>query len=444
MLPLIAIVGRPNVGKSTLFNRLVRARKALTHDQPGVTRDRIEAEADLDGRRVVVIDTGGMDAAAAEGSLDREVVIQADVAVTMAHVVLFVVDGREGLTGLDEEVAEKLRRSGKPVFLAVNKIDGEELESRLLSDFHALGFPLAPVSSAHGHGMSDLIEGLVERLPAAPEPADETPDTPERPLRLAMLGRPNAGKSSLVNALLGEQRVIVSEIAGTTRDCVDVTFERGGRRYTILDTAGVRRRARIDDGLERYSASRALSTAKRADVTVLVIDGPEGVAMQDKKLLSYLDKEKIPFMVAVNKIDLLDKAGQAALKLDVKEELRMVSHAPVLYVSALRGAGVKRMLSLAVEIMAECALRVGTGELNRVMRDVLDRHQAPMVGGRRAKFYYLTQSAEPPPTFVFFVNDAERVKPSYARYLENRLRAMFNLKMAPLKLYFRSSHEKKD
>ncbi len=446
MPPVIALIGRPNVGKSTLFNRLARRNKAITHDRPGVTRDRLEVRAFIDGREVMLVDTGGM-APDDPDRLGRMVMEQVHAAIAQAHVVLFVVDARDGLMALDHDVAGMLRQCAKPVLVAVNKVDGEERVGELSAEFYALGFPLVTVSAAHGRGVPELRETLADLLPLEDAPdvvPREDEEEGERHLRLAMIGRPNAGKSSLVNALVGETRLIVSEVPGTTRDAVDVAFTRAGKRYVFVDTAGVRKKARIDDDLERHTVARSLNIAKRANVAVLVIDAEGGVGMQDKKLIAFLDKEKTPFLVVVNKIDLIPKDRMPGLKKDMREELRICPHVPVLYVSAFRRQGLARILETAEAIRAECAIRVGTGELNRVMRQVLDRHQPPMVKGRRAKFYYLTQTAAEPPTFVFFVNDTERVKPSYAKYVENQLRRLFGLAMAPLRILFRSSHTPKD
>ena len=441
MPPIVAIVGRPNVGKSTLFNRLARRQQAITHDRPGVTRDRLEAVVELGDRVATLIDTGGMDFDAPEG-LARLIVDQAEIALNMADVVLFLVDGKAGRTTLEDELAERLRRTNKPILVVVNKVDGLERIPALTADFHAWGFPLVPVSAAHGHGQNDLEAALAALLPEKAEATETVP--PEVGLRLAVLGRPNAGKSSLVNALLGQERLIVSEVAGTTRDSVDVTVIRGGKRYVFVDTAGVRKRTRITDGLERYSVNKALGSAKRADVAVVVIDAEGGVGIQDKRLIAYLDKERTPFVVAVNKVDAIAQADMATLREDIQEELRMCPHVPVLYLSALKGKGVPKLLPLAEAIRKECTIRVGTGELNRAMRVVLDKHQPPLVNGRRAKFYYLTQAAEAPPTFVFFVSDVDRVRDSYARYLENALRKLFGIKMAPVKVVFRASHKEKE
>ena len=435
----IAIIGRPNVGKSTLFNRLLRRRKAITHDRPGVTRDRLESRAVLAGRPVNLVDTGGLTLDDPQG-LEADVLEQARRAVMAAHMVLLVVDGRQGLTGEDQRVAALLRTSGKPVLVAVNKVDGPEKEAMFTSEFHALGLDLTPVSAEHGFGVRTLVDEVLARLPAEDEAPEETAPTS---LTLSLLGRPNAGKSSIVNALVGDERLIVSPQAGTTRDAVDVSFERGGKRYVFVDTAGVRRKTRIDDSLERISSLTALGSGKRADVTILVIDGPGGVAMQDKRLIAYLDKEKIPFFIVVNKIDLCPGPALKELKQDLSEELRICPHVQVLYASAITGKGLREVLPAAEKLRKECNIRVGTGALNRLLREAVSKHQAPLVKGRRAKFYYLTQTDITPPTFVFFVNDPERIKTSYSRYLENQIRKLFDIKHAPVRLYFRASHAPK-
>ncbi|SNR64177.1 GTP-binding protein [Humidesulfovibrio mexicanus] len=445
MLPIIALLGRPNVGKSSLFNRLVRQNKAITHDLPGVTRDRIYGEATEDEVRFAVIDTGGMLPDAAEhdgGGMDRSVFQQAVEALDEADVALFVVDGRDGMTGLDQAVSEKIRASGKPVLLVVNKVDGPEQEAKALADFHALGFEIAPVSAAHGYGLSDLRLRVAELARPFVQPAPA--DGPELGLKLCMLGRPNAGKSSLVNALVGEARQIVSDIAGTTRDSVDIGFEKDGRRYTFVDTAGVRRRAVITDHLEKLSVFRALSSSKRADVTILVLDAVQGLSHQDKRLIAYLAEQRTPFMVAVNKVDLVHKTRMDELRAAYEEALRICAHVPVLYVSALTGAGTGKILSLAEEIRRECVIRIGTGQLNRAMAEAITKHQPPVIKRRRAKFYYLTQADEDPPMFVFFVNDSELVTSAYGKYLEGQLRKLLGIRKAPLAAVFRSSHEKKE
>jgi len=442
MLPIIALLGRPNVGKSSLFNRLVRQNKSITHDRPGVTRDRVYGEMYDDELRAAIIDTGGMLPDSEQDGMDKRVFEQATEALDEADVVLFVVDGREGMTGLDQAVSEKIRASGKPVLLVVNKIDGPEQEAKATADFHALGFPMASVSAAHGFGLAELRTRAAELAQpfATPEPVDG----PEMGLKLCMLGRPNAGKSSLVNRLVGEARQIVSDVAGTTRDSVDVGFEADGLRYTFVDTAGVRRRTSITDHLEKLSVYRALTSSRRADVTILVLDAVEGLSHQDKRLIAYLAEQRTPFMVAVNKIDLVPKDRLDDLREAYGEALRICQHVPVVYISALTGAGTRKLLPLAVEIRRECVIRIGTGMLNRAMAEATTKHQPPVIKRRRAKFYYLTQADEDPPMFVFFVNDADLVPTAYARYLEGQLRKLLGIRKAPLAAVFRSSHEKKE
>lgn len=441
MKNIVAIVGRPNVGKSTLFNKLAGKNIAITHDRAGVTRDRIYAEARFGEQEAALVDTGGLEMEfAGDDPISEGIMTQAREAVEEAQIILMVVDGREGLTPLDQRVVETLRKSGKPVLMAVNKVDGPELDDKLSVEFHIVGFPLIPVSAAHGNGIPTLREEIEIALLKLPERAEAAPEV-ERGLRLAVLGKPNAGKSSIINAFLGQSRLIVSAEAGTTRDAVDVVLERKDRRYTFVDTAGVRKRAKISDTLERFSVTRALTAAKRADVAVLVIDAAEGVNVQDKKLLYFIEKEKTPFMVVVNKIDLFTAEERKKLKRSIEEELRMVSHAPVLYVSALKKEGLTKILATAEKITTECDVRIGTGELNRAMREALARYQAPVIKRRRAKFYYLTQVDTKPPTFVFFVNNPELVKDSYKKYLEKTLRGLFDIATAPIRIHYRASRD---
>lgn len=443
MLPILALIGRPNVGKSSLFNRLVRQNKSITHDLPGVTRDRIYGEMYEEDVRLAIIDTGGMLPDSDEGGMDKSVFEQASEALFEADVVLFVVDGREGITGLDQAVSEKIRAAGKPVLLVVNKIDGPEQEAKATADYHGWGFEISPVSAAHGYGLNSLRARLAElgKPFIVPEPED---DGTEKGLKLCMLGRPNAGKSSLVNSLLGQARQIVSDVAGTTRDSVDVAFEKDGRIYTFVDTAGVRRRTSITNHLEKLSVFRALSSSKRADVTILVLDAVEGLSHQDKRLIAYLAEQRTPFVVAVNKIDLVPKEHMEGLREAYGEALRICPHVPVLYISALTGAGTNKILPMAEEIRRECIIRIGTGALNRAMSEATTKHQPPVIKRRRAKFYYLTQADEDPPMFVFFVNDSELVPPAYGKYLENQLRKLLGIRKAPLAAVFRSSHEKRE
>lgn len=453
MLPKVALLGRPNVGKSTLFNRLIRSNRAITHDRPGVTRDRMEGLVrSRDGRAFRLIDTGGVTldqhAAVAEGpealrGFETEILRQAEAAMAEAAVLCLVVDGRDGLMPFDEHLAARLRRLGKPVLLVVNKVDGLEREDELNAEFHGLGFPLLAVSAEHGHNVRALEEEIADLLPER-EVQEEGGEPGPAPLRLAMLGRPNAGKSSLVNAFSGQERMIVSETAGTTRDSVDVPFERDGVAGMFVDTAGVRRRARITDAVERFSVNSALKSASKADVTLYIIDAVEGVTSQDKRLIDLLDERKIPFVILVNKIDLVNRKERSALDKAFREVLKFCPHVPVLQVSALSGLGLTNVLRMAVRIREESAVRVPTGQLNRAMEEALSSHQPPVVRRSRPKFFYLTQAEVSPPTFVFFVSDADRVAESYIRYLEKSLRRLFGIEHAPMRVRLRSSHTKKE
>ncbi|WP_457570473.1 ribosome biogenesis GTPase Der [Desulfovulcanus sp.] len=439
MLPFVVIAGRPNVGKSTLFNRLIGKNKALTHDRPGVTRDRIYGEVRKGGTPFALVDTGGLilDADSVSEGIEKEILAQTHEAIESADLVLLVVDAREGINPLDEQLAEMLRQSNKPVHLVVNKVDGLEKKDVLVSDFYGLGFDLTPVSAAHGHNISQLLEDIRAKLPLGEIEEDAQDRAPG--LRLCLLGRPNVGKSSMINALVGENRLIVSPVAGTTRDSVDVILERDSKLYTFVDTAGVRKKRRIRDTLERFSVLMSLKSSKRAQVVFLLLDALEGVLAQDKKLLSFLDREKTPFIVVVNKIDLIPRSKIAQLKEYFRQELKFCSHAPIVYTSTISKAGLGSLLPLAEKLWAECQKRVTTGLLNRLIKEATSRHQPPLVKGKRAKFYYMTQASICPPEFVFFVNNKNLIKPSYVRYLERQIRKLFDMNMAPIRIYFRDS-----
>lgn len=448
----VALLGRPNVGKSTLFNRLIRSNRAITHDRPGVTRDRMEGIVRTrGGDPFLLLDTGGvtMDehSRVAEGpealhGFEGEILHQAEAAMNEAEVFCLVVDGRDGLMPFDEHLAGHIRRKGKPVLLVVNKVDGLEREEEMLSEFHTLGFPMLAVSAEHGHNIRALEEELFDLLPTDVE--TEALIERDSTLRLAMLGRPNAGKSSLVNALVGETRMIVSEVAGTTRDSVDVPFTIDGKPCVFVDTAGVRRRTKIDDVVERYAVNASLKSTTKAHVTLYVIDALEGVTSQDKRLVDLLDERKTPFMILVNKMDLVQRKDRAELEKAFKGLLEFCPHVPVIHVSAVSGQNLNAIIPMAERIRDECQIRISTGQLNRAMEEVLTRHQAPVVRRARPKFFYLTQAEVAPPTFVFFVSDAERVQESYTRYLEKGLRRLFNIAHAPMRVRLRSSHKKKD
>lgn len=486
-LPKVALLGRPNVGKSTLFNRLIRSNRAITHDMPGVTRDRMEGLVRQKGYApFAVIDTGGitMDshAAAVDGpagirGFEEEILRQAKLAVKEAAVLCLVVDAKEGLHPFDSHLADYLRRAGRPLFVAVNKVDGAEKAEYLMAEFHALGLPLAPVSAEHGYNIPGLLDEMYDRIPEEfkteldGEESAEFEDSPENgeaeaivdaadseaskpddydenaPLRFAMLGRPNVGKSSLVNAFAGEDRMIVSAVAGTTRDSVDVAVERDGVTNVFVDSAGVRRRSKITDSVERFSVNSAIKTSTKAHITLLVLDGQEGLTQQDKRLLELLDERKLPFMVLVNKADLIDPKELPKVEKTYREALAYCPHVPLLFVSAQSRRGLKNIMPLAREIMKESRIRVGTGQLNRILDMLLQKRQPPLIKSRRGKIYYMTQAETSPPTFVFFVSDVERMPDSYARYLERDLRKMLGIKHAPVRVRFRPSgkdRKKKD
>jgi GTP-binding protein len=438
-LPMVALIGRPNVGKSTLFNRLIKRRVSITHDMAGVTRDSIFSEVRGETRSYMLVDTGGL---VPDSSDEIEISIfeQAREAMAGADLILFIVDGRAGLHPQDEQVGQYLRQSGKEVRVIVNKVDGPEQEEIMAADFYGLGFPLDCVSASHGFGMGDLREMIEEILPR-PEAQETQAGPAQGGLKIALLGRPNAGKSSTVNALLGKKRVMVSAEAGTTRDCVDVTVQRDGKTYTIVDTAGVRRKSKVTDSLEYFSVVHSMQAAKQADVVVLVLDIMDGVVGQDKRLLSFLDTEKVPFVIVVNKIDLLTKDQLAKAKKDLVDEFAFCAHVPVLYSSSVSMAGLGGLLPLVEKLWEQCGQRVTTGELNRLVKMVTERHQPPVMGGRRGKIYYMTQADSRPPTFVFFVNDAKLFHGSYVRYLENQLRKVFRMDKTPIRMVFRSSHD---
>jgi GTP-binding protein len=465
------------VGKSTLFNRLIRSNRAITHDRPGITRDRLEGVV-RSGRAdaFLVVDTGGLTLGGGgraepgpEGlrGFEEAVLEQARQAVAEAALLCLVVDAREGVTPLDERLAAFLRKTAKPLLLVVNKVDGPEQADLLLADFHGLGLEPVPCSAAHGYNvrfLEDALRRLLHgALPAAdreeeladdacragtledPSPADGlSPADEEGPLRLAVLGRPNTGKSSLVNVMAGRERMIVSDAPGTTRDSVDVVVDGNGRPCTFVDTAGIRRPARVTDTVERYSVNSSLKSSSKADVSLLLLDAVEGVTQQDKRLMDLMHERKAPFMALVNKWDLIPGAERKEVEKSFRQALQFCPHVPLLFISALKGRNLHRIIPLAGEIRRECGLRIGTGILNRTLGQVLERHQPPLVRRGRPKFYYLTQAESRPPTFVFFVSDADRVLPSYGRYLERALRDCFGIAHAPVRVHFRSSHAAKD
>jgi GTP-binding protein len=435
-LPLVALVGRPNVGKSSLFNRIVGQRIAIVEDIPGTTRDRLYGTADWAGHSFDVVDTGGLEVGEV-GDMSLRVRNQAGVAVDEADVIVMVADLRDGVTTADADVAAILRRSAKPVVLAVNKGDSEA-QRQNAGDFWELGLgePLA-ISALHGTGSGDLLDAVVAHLPAAEAPEDEDV------LRVAIVGRPNVGKSSLLNKLLGAERVVVSPEAGTTRDPIDVRLDYLGRQIDLVDTAGIRRRGRIMPGIEKYSVLRAMRAVERADVVALLFDATEGVTAQDAHVASSIEEHGTGAILVVNKWDLVEKDEHTAVAFTkrVREELKFLPYAPVLFVSALTGQRATKVLEKAVEIEAARRVRVPTGELNRFVADVQAVHQAPSHQGRPLRIRYATQADISPPVFVFFVNDPELVHFSYRRFIENQLRERFGFEGTAIRLVFRGGEK---
>jgi len=451
--PIVALVGRPNVGKSTLFNRIVGRRIAVVDEKPGTTRDRLHANAEWNGVPFTVVDTGGIEVLApsvADGrrpgpervlAQDSAPYIpsmrtQAELAIEEADAIILVTDVASGLTAADEEVTEVLRQARCPVFLAVNKVDNLRLEQDAL-EFYALGLgEVYPISAIHGGiGVADLLDAVVDVLPPSIPPNGGEDES----VRLAIVGRPNVGKSSLLNKLLGEERVIVSPIPGTTRDAVDTYLEWEGTPITLIDTAGIRRRGKVERGVEYYSVLRALRAIQRADVALLVIDGFEGVRSQDTHVAGAILDEWASAVVVINKWDLVEKDTHTMIEYTrwVREALRFLDYVPVLFVSALTGQRVNKVIETALAVHEARFKRIPTGPLNRVVQDALDRHAPPSKRGKRLKIYFASQPSVDPPTFVFHVNDPKLVHFSYERYLENRLREAYGFPGTPLKLLFR-------
>jgi len=432
MIPVIALVGRPNVGKSTLFNRLTRSRDALVADAPGLTRDRRYGRGIHHGRPFMVIDTGGV-SGEAEG-LDQRITEQAMKAVDEADVVFFLVDARGGLTAGDEAIAETLRQRGKSVVLVVNK--AERLDPQLAgAEFHALGLGEPhPISAEHGQGVGALLEETLARFPE-PEPSPE--DEAERGPVVAVVGRPNVGKSTLINRLVGEERVVAYDRPGTTRDAIDVPFRWEGKDYTLVDTAGVRRRSRVDEAVEKFSIVKTLQAIDRANVVVLVVDAREGLVDQDLHLLGYVLDAGRALVIAINKWDGLDREHKARVKADVQRRLGFADFAEILYISALHGTGVGHLMEVVDEAFASAVRRFPTPQLTRLLEDAVSQHPPPLVRGRRIKLRYAHQGGANPPLIVIHGNQVERVPAAYRRYLANTFRKHLGLTGTPLRIEFK-------
>ena len=439
--PLIAIVGRPNVGKSMLFNKIIGRRLSIVEDTPGVTRDRIYGESDWNGRKFRLVDTGGI-----EPNTDNQILAfmreQAQIAIDNANVIIFVTDIKTGMTAADQEVAEMLQRSKKPIVLAVNKMDSTGAVDPDFYEFYNLGLgdPIA-VSAVHGHGTGDLLDACLQYFP----PEDEEEEDSDV-IQVAIIGKPNVGKSSLTNRILGQQRVIVSNVAGTTRDAIDSYFENETGKYNFIDTAGMRKKSKVDDNIEKYSVLRATMAIERSDVCLIMIDAQDGVTEQDTKVAGLAHEAGKACIIVVNKWDLVEKDDKTMdrMREDIRRDLSYMTYAPIVFISALTGQRVDRLFELINYVNDQAATRISTGMLNSVLADATARVQPPTDKGRRLKIYYMTQVGIRPPHFVCFCNDARLFHFSYQRYLENQIRSTFGLEGTPVRLTVRQKGEKEE
>ncbi len=437
--PLVAIVGRPNVGKSMLFNKLTGQRLSIVEDTPGVTRDRIYAPCEWRGRKFDLVDTGGI-----EPGTDSEMLLfmrqQAEIAIQNATVIVFLCDIQTGLTAADQEVGAMLLKSGKPVVLAVNKMDKTGLTDPEIYEFYNLGLgDPVPVSAVHGHGTGDLLDECFQYFPEADEVEED-----EDVIKVAIIGKPNVGKSSLVNRILGEQRVIVSDMAGTTRDAIDNYFENKEGKYLFIDTAGMRRKSRVDDRVEKFSVLRATMAIERSDVCLILIDANEGVTEQDTKVAGLAHEAGKACVIVVNKWDAVEKDDKTMDRMtrDIRRDLAYMPYAPILFLSALTGSRVDKLFGVINDVNEQASMRISTGMLNDVLADATARVQPPTDKGKRLKVYYMTQVGVKPPHFVIFCNRAELFHFSYQRYIENQIRATFGLNGTPVKITIRQKGDK--
>ncbi len=437
--PIVAVVGRPNVGKSTLFNRLAGERISIVQDTPGVTRDRIYADVDWLNYKFTLIDTGGMEPDT-EDIILRQILVQAQIAIDTADVIIFVTDVKQGVTEADSQVADMLRRTKKPVVLAVNKVDDMRKENLDVYEFYSLGIgEVYPISAGQALGLGDMLDAVCSQFPDGSENVED-----EEVIKVALIGKPNVGKSSLINRMLGEERLIVSNIPGTTRDAIDTPFEYDGQKYVLIDTAGMRRKSKIKEDIEKYSIIRAVAAVERCDVAVLVIDAQEGISDQDAKIAGIAHERGKAAIIAVNKWDAIEKDDKTMNKFlkDIANDLSYMAYAPRVFISALTGQRVIKMLDTVKEVYANNNLRVSTGVLNDVLVEAMAMQQPPAEKGRQLKIYYMTQVGVKPPTFVIFVNDRELLHFSYRRYIENQLRQNFGFKGTPIHFVVRQKGDK--
>jgi GTPase len=433
MLPIVAIVGRPNVGKSTLFNRLTKKRNALVDDIPGVTRDRLYAPLQWEDRNLIIVDTGGFDSFH-NGDLSDMIRKQVKVAIEEADVIIALFDGKTGPVVADEDLLVFLRHSPKRVLYAVNKIDGPEHE-HLSMEFYSFGIDrVFPISSTHGYGISSLMEHLLEDLPVAEQPQED-----EDQIKIAIIGRPNVGKSSLINKLTGSDRLIVSELPGTTRDSVDISFKREGKSYLLIDTAGIRRRGRVKKKIEKFSILKSLKAINRCHISVIVIDSQAGIYDQDIKICGYALDRGCGMIIAFNKWDLMKHKSPLikALRNSIDRKMGFVSFVPTINISALTGEKVEKLFTLIERVWGQYTYHASTSAINKTLENIVKRHPPPLTGGKRPKFFYATQVAIHPPVFILFVNRPSSIHLSYKRYLINQFKENLGLNLIPIKVFFR-------
>ncbi|AKI41427.1 ribosome biogenesis GTPase Der [Listeria monocytogenes] len=430
--PVVAIVGRPNVGKSTIFNRIVGERVSIVEDVPGVTRDRIYNSAEWLGKEFNIIDTGGIDLS--DEPFLEQIRAQAEIAIDEADVIIFITNGREGVTDADEQVAKILYRSNKPIVLAINKVDNPEMRDQIY-DFYSLGFGEPyPISGSHGLGLGDMLDAVRAHFPK-----EEEEEYPDDTVKFSLIGRPNVGKSSILNALLGEDRVIVSDIAGTTRDAIDTTYTFDGQDYVMIDTAGMRKRGKVYESTEKYSVLRAMRAIERSDVVLVVINAEEGIREQDKRIAGYAHDAGRAIIIVVNKWDAINKDEKTinVWTEDIREQFQFLSYAPIVFVSAKTKQRLNNLFTLINQVSDNHSLRVQSSMLNDVISDAVAMNPSPMDKGKRLKIFYTTQVAVKPPTFVVFVNDPELMHFSYERFLENRIREAFPFEGTPIRVIAR-------